>query len=55
MKKILFNVTYVGVGRHVVTRSELEKLVTVMQVPFPALTYLEINLDGDAPVIPAGF
>ena len=39
-----------------VTSSELEKMVTLMQEPFPLLTGLEIySNDGRAPVIPARF
>ncbi|KAH9037545.1 hypothetical protein EDB84DRAFT_1138187 [Lactarius hengduanensis] len=38
------------------TRLQLEKMVTVMQEPFPALTHLDISLDGQhAPVLPAEF
>ena len=41
-----------------VMRSELEKMVTVMQVPFPALTHLELysrHDDEDVPALSAGF
>ena len=38
------------------TGSELEKITTVMQEPFPMLTGLAIrSLDGNAPVLPAEF
>ncbi|KAH9171380.1 hypothetical protein EDB89DRAFT_1972326 [Lactarius sanguifluus] len=41
-----------------VTGSQLEKMATVMQWPFPVLTRLEISLDdddGNTPVLPSGF
>ena len=42
--------------RLAVTGSQLGKMVTVMQKPFPVLTHLEISLyDGNVPVLPAEF
>ncbi len=39
-----------------ITGSQLEKMATAMQEPFPVLTRLEISLDdGNVPVLPGGF
>jgi hypothetical protein len=38
-----------------ITRSQLEKMVTVMQEPFPVLTNLRIRSDGKSQALPCGF